>query len=204
MTDLTLFHAPKTRSFGTLLLLEELGVPHDLQVLDFAKEEQLGPAFRSVNPLGKVPTIRHRGAVVTEQVAIALYLADEFPEKGLAPPVGDALRGPYVRWMVFYAACFEPAMVDRAQQRDAGRRMMSPYGDFDTVMQTVNAQVAGGPWFLGERFTAADVIWGTALDWMTRFKVVPGTPEIAAYVGRVTARPAMQRARAREDALSPG
>jgi glutathione S-transferase len=201
MNDLTHFHAPHTRSFSTLVLLEELGVDCDRQVLSLDKEEQLAPAYRAVNPLGKVPAIKHGDAVITEQVAIALYLADLFPEKGLAPAVTDPLRGPYLRWMVFYAACFEPAVVDHAMQRDPGRRAMSPYGEYDTVMDAINAQLATGPWLLGERFTAADVIWGTALQWTTQFKVVTATPEIAAYIARFAARPAMARAQAKDAAL---
>jgi len=201
MDKLTHFHAPHTRSFSTLVLLEELGVDCDRQVLSIEKEEHLSPAYRSINPLGKVPAIKHGDAVITEQVAIALYLADLFPEKGLAPAVTDPLRGPYLRWMVFYAACFEPAVVDRALQREPGRRAMSPYGDYDTVMQAVSTQLAAGPWLLGERFTAADVIWGTALQWTTQFKIVSATPEIAAYLGRFAARPAMARAQAKDAAL---
>ena len=114
--------------------------------------------------MGKVPAIRHGDALVTEQVAIYLYLADLFPEAGLAPPIGDPLRGPYLRWMVFYAACFEPAVVDRALNREPGALAMSPYGDYDTMLGALTAQLKRGPWLLGERFTAADVLWGTALD----------------------------------------
>jgi glutathione S-transferase len=201
MTGLTHFHAPHTRSFSTLVLFEELGVDCDRQVLSIEKEEHLSPAYRAINPMGKVPAIKHGDAVITEQVAIALYLADLFPEKGLAPALTDPLRGPYLRWMVFYAACFEPAVVDRALQREPGRRAMSPYGDYDTVMDTLSAQLATGPWLLGERFTAADVIWGTALQWTTQFKIVSATPEIAAYIARFAARPAIARAQAKDAAM---
>ncbi len=202
MPDLTLFHAPRTRSFSTLVLLEELAVAYDLHVLDFGKEDHLAPAYLRVNPMGKVPAIRHGDAVVTEQVAIALYLADRFAANALAPAIDDALRGPYLRWMVFYAACFEPAVVDRAMQRDPGRRAMSPYGDYDTVMRAVDEQIKTGPWLLGGRFTAADVIWGTALQWTTMFKVVAETPAIAAYIARFAARPAVVRAQAKDAALA--
>src|SRR5579859_88724 len=97
---ITLFHAPQTRSAGVFTLLEELGAPYELQVLNMKAGEQRRPGYMTINPLGKVPAIRHRGAVVTEQVAIYLYLADLFPEAGLAPAIGDARRGPYLRWMV--------------------------------------------------------------------------------------------------------
>jgi len=110
--------------------------------------------------MGKVPALKHGDALITEQVAIFLYLADLFPEAGLAPPIGDPLRGPYLRWMVFYAACFEPAVVDRSSQKDSAPLPMSPYGDFETMFKTLTGQLAKGPYLLGERFSAADVLWG--------------------------------------------
>src|ERR1700722_8482231 len=113
---LTLYHAPQARSSAALTLLEELGAPYELHVLNLKAGEQRQKGYLAVNPLGKVPAIRHRGALVTEQVAIFIYLADLFPEAGLAPAPGDALRGPYLRWMVYYAACYEPALVDRAMK----------------------------------------------------------------------------------------
>src|SRR5271156_3585144 len=128
---ITLFHAPNTRSTGTRILLEELGAPYDLRVLNMKAGEQRQPAFLAVNPMGKVPAILHGDALVTEQVAIGIYLADLFPEAGITPAIGDALRGPYLRWYVFYAACFEPAVVDKALKREPGPTPMSPYGDYD-------------------------------------------------------------------------
>ncbi|MGH7041199.1 MAG: glutathione S-transferase family protein [Acetobacteraceae bacterium] len=205
MTDptVTLFHAPRTRSTGVLTLLEELGAPYVLEVLDRNKGEHLAPAYRAINPMGKVPALRDAsGAIVTEQVAIFLHLADLFPAAGLAPALGDPLRGPYLRWMTFYAACFEPAVVDRALGREPGARAMSPYGDYDTVIETLVAALAAGPCLLGARFSAADVLWGTALWWITAFKLVPERPEIMAYVKAVAERPAVARARAKDDALA--
>jgi glutathione S-transferase len=152
--------------------------------------------------MGKVPAIRHGDAIVTEQPAVYLYLADLFPAVGLAPAIGDALRGPYLRWMVFYGSSFEPALIDRSQQREAGPAPMSPYGDFDTMLGTLAGQLARGPWLLGERFTAADVLWGVALAWTTSFKLVPALPPIQAYVERVAARPAMARAREKDARLA--
>lgn len=199
---LTLFHSPNTRSSGTLALLEELGAPYTLHVLNMQANEQRAPAYLAINPLGKVPALLHGDALVTEQVAIYLYLADLFPEAGLAPPIGDAARGPYLRWMVYYAACFEPAVVDRAMQREPGRLAMSPYGTFDSMFDALATQLAVGPYMLGERFSAADVLWGTALGWTTQFKLVPETPVIADYVARIAARPAQQRARAKDAELA--
>ena len=198
----TLFHSPNTRSTGALILLEELGAPYDLQVLNMKAGEQRQPAYLAVNPMGKVPALKHGEAIVTEQVAVYLYLADLFPEAGLAPPIGDKLRGPYLRWMVFYAACFEPAVVDRAAKHDPAPQAMSPYGDYDTMLGAVTAQLAKGPYVLGERFSAADVLWGTALGWTTMFGVVPKLPEIMAYVERIAARPAAARVRAKDAELA--
>ena len=199
---ITLFHMPRTRSLGPLILLEELGVPYRLEVLDRGRAEHRDPAFLAVNPLGKVPALRDAtGAIVTEQVAIMLHLADLFPAAGLAPPAGDPLRGPYLRWMLFYAATFEPAVVDRASNRDPGPRAMSPYGDFDAMLDTVAGAITPGPYVLGDRFSAADVLWGTALAWTTAVKLLPDRPEIAAYVQRTSSRPAAERARAKDQAL---
>ena len=199
--DITLFHSPHTRSSGTLVLLEEIGAPYALRVVDMKGGEQRRCDYLAINPMGKVPAILHDDALVTEQVAIYLYLADLFPESGLAPAIGDSLRGPYLRWMVFYAACFEPAVVDRAMNRDPGGQAMSPYGDYDTMLATLTAQLKRGPWLLGERFSAADVLWGTALTWTTGFKLVPELPEITGYLARFNVRPAVARAQARDAEL---
>jgi glutathione S-transferase len=198
---ITFFHAPRTRSTGVLVLLEELGVPYTLEVLDQSKGEHLAPAYRAINPMGKVPALREGDATITEQVAIFIHLADLFPAAGLAPSIGDALRGPYLRWLVFYAACFEPAIVDRALGREPGRRAMSPYGEYDTVIEALSAALMPGPYLLGERLSAADILWGTALRWTTAFKLVPERPEIRDYVRRIAARPAVERAGAKDEAL---
>ena len=199
---LTLFHAPQTRSSGVLTLLEELGAPYTLHVLDRGKEELRSPAFLAVNPLGKVPALQDGSAVVTEQVAIFLHLADLFPQAGLAPATQDQLRGPYLRWMVFYAAAFEPALVDKARGHEPGMRAMSPYGSYDAVIEAVVAALQPGPYLLGSTFSAADVLWGGALAWTVRFKLVPEHPVILDYVARLSARPAAQRAAAKDAALA--
>ena len=198
----TLYHSPHTRSTGALILLEELGAPYDLHVLNMKAGEQRQPAYLAVNPMGKVPALRHGDAIITEQVAVYLYLADLFPKAGLAPQIGDPLRGPYLRWMVFYAACFEPAVVDRAAKHEPAPQTMSPYGDYDTMLSTVVAELTNGPYLLGERFTAADVLWGTALGWTTMFGLVPKLPEITAYVNRVGSRPAAARVQAKDAELA--
>jgi glutathione S-transferase len=198
----TLFHSPNSRSSGVLTLLEELGVPFDLSVVNMKAGEQRKPAYLAVNPMGKVPAVRDGDAVVTEQVAIYIYLADRFPEAGLAPPIGDPLRGPYLRWLAFYGSCFEPAVVDRSLKREPGPLPMVPYGDFDTMFGTLVNQLEQGPYLLGQRFSAADVLWGTALTWMTMWKMVPDLPVVTAYVERHSARPAVARAKAKDAELA--
>lgn len=193
---ITLFHSPRTRSTGALVLLEELGADYELHAVNMKAGEQRQPAFLAVNPLGKVPAIRHGDALVTEQAAISIYLADLYPEAGLAPALTDPLRGPYLRWLVFYGSSFEPAVVDRAMQREPGQTAMSPYGTYESVIDTVAAQLARGPYLLGDTFTAADVLWGGAIGWTMMFKVVPERPEFVAYAERVRNRPASQRATA--------
>ena len=184
----TLFHSPQSRSAGALILLEELGADYELRVLNLKQGEQRRPEYLAVNPMGKVPAIVHDGALVSEQGAVYTYLADLYPEAGITPAIGDPLRGPYLRWLFFYGSSFEPAPPSTA-----------PYGDYETMLKTLTDQLAGGPFLLGERFTAADVLWGTALRWTTMFKLVPETPVVTGYIGRVTSRPAFARA-ARIDA----
>lgn len=199
---ITLFHTPNTRSSGVLLLLEELGTPYELRVLNMKAGEQRQAEYLAINPMGKVPAIRHGESLVTEQVAIYLYLADLFPQSGLAPALSDPLRGPYLRWMVFYAACFEPAVFDRAQKRDPAPPGMSPYGDFDTMLKTLTAQLERGPYLLGEKVTAADVLWGTALTWTTMFQLIPPLAVIQNFIERMNARPAGARVKAMDAELA--
>jgi glutathione S-transferase len=190
----TFFHSPQSRSAGTLVLLEELGAEYELRVLNLRKGEQRQAEYLAVNPMGKVPAIVHDGALVTEQGAVYAYLADLYPEAGITPVIGDPLRGPYLRWLFFYGSSFEPALVDRSLKREPAPPATSPYGDYDTMLKTLTDQLAPGPYLLGDRFTAADVLWGTALRWTTMFKLVPETPAIVGYIARVTARPAFARA----------
>ncbi len=194
------FHAPNTRSSGVRILLAEFGAAHELRPVNMKAGEQRKPAFLAINPMGKVPAILHRGALVTEQVAIYIYLADLFPQAGPTPALDDPLRGPYLRWLAYYGSCFEPAVVDRALKRDAPPPSMSPYGDYDT--RTLTDQLAKGPYILGERMTAADVLWGTALAWTVAFKLVPELPVIMDYVKRLAARPAVGKIKALDATLA--
>jgi glutathione S-transferase len=192
---LVFFHSPNTRSGGTRILLEELGVPYELHALNMKAGEQRKPEYLAVNPMGKVPAILHGDALVTEQGAVFIYLADTFPQAGLAPAIGDPLRGPYLRWMVYYGSSFEPALIDKAMKREPAAPAMSTYGDYDTMLKTLTDQLARGPYMLGDRFSATDVLWGTALTWTTSFRLVPELPVIKAYIDRVNARPAARKVR---------
>jgi len=188
------YHSPQSRSGGTLFLLEELGADYELRPLDLQKGEQRQPGYLGINPMGKVPAIVHGDALVTEQGAVTTYLADLYPETGLAPPIGDPLRGPYLRWLFFYGSSFEPALIDRSMKREPAPPSTSPYGTYETMLQTLWNQLGDGPYLFGDRFTAADVLWGMALRWTTMFKLVPETPASMAYIERVTTRPAALRA----------
>ncbi|GAB2508810.1 glutathione S-transferase family protein [Lysobacter humi (ex Lee et al. 2017)] len=193
---ITFFYAPQSRATGTLAVLEALEADYDIHLLDLRAGTQRSAGYIAVNPMGKVPAIRHGDAVVTEQVAVVAYLADLYADRGLAPALDDALRGPYLRWLAFYGGCFEPAITDRSLGRDAGEPSSSGYGSYDRVMDTLAQQLEGGPWLLGERFTAADVLWGTALQWTLQFGLVPDRAVFRDYAARVAAVPAVSRAAA--------
>lgn len=200
--QVTLFHSPNTRSTGAVILMEELGVPYTLHAVNMKAGDQRKPAYMAINPMGKVPAVKHGDALITEQGAIFIYLPDAFPKSGLAPAPNDPLRGPYLRWMVYYGSSFEPALIDKALKRDPAPPGMCPYGDYDIVIKTVADQLKTGPYLLGNRFTAADILWGTALKWTTGFKMVPELPEIMAYVNRVTARPSFAKVAAMDAKLN--
>jgi glutathione S-transferase len=170
--------------------------------MNMKAREQRQPDYLAVNPMGKVPALKHGDALITEQVAIFIYLSDLFAQAGLAPPVGDPLRGPYLRWLAFYGSSFEPALVDRAMKREPALPQMSPYGDWDTMFETLLGQLRKGPYILGNRLTAADVLWGNALTFTTAFNLVPMVPEVRDYVARWNARPSVARVKAKDAELS--
>ncbi|CCD93821.1 glutathione S-transferase [Bradyrhizobium sp. ORS 375] len=190
---ITLYYSPQTRAAGARVLLEELGAPYDLHVLNMKAGEQRQPEFLAINPLGKVPTVGHRGQIVTEQVAIFIYLADLFPHAGLTPALDDPLRGPYLRWIAYYGSSFEPAVIDHFMKREPAPVTQSPYADYDTMLSALERQLAKGPYLLGERLTAADILWGIALNWTMMFGIVPRTDVFTGYAERITSRPAFQR-----------
>jgi glutathione S-transferase len=199
MAQLTLYHAAPSRSSVVLWMLEEVGEPYDIKLLSLSREENRQPDYLAINPMGKVPALRHGDTVITELAAICTYLADEFPKANLAVPIGTPRRGLYLKWLFFGPGCLEPAVIDRAAPRkEAARRAMLGYGDFDTTMDVLAAAVAEGPWLMGEQFTAADVVIGANIRWGMMFKMVPERPEFTAYAARIAARPAAQRAEAKD------
>ncbi|HKA80658.1 MAG TPA: glutathione S-transferase family protein [Xanthobacteraceae bacterium] len=194
MAKLTLYHAAPSRSSITRWMLEEVGEPYDIHFLSLSKGDNRAPDFLAVNPMGKVPALRHGDVVITEGAAICTYLADEFPRAKLNVPVGDPRRGTYLKWLFFGPSCIEPAVTDRAfPRKEEPRRAMLGYGDFDTVMDVLAKAVGKGPYLMGEQFTAADVVIGSSLRWGMLFKLLPERPEFVAYVGRLNQRPALQR-----------
>lgn len=203
MPNLTLYHAAPSRSSVVLWMLEELGQPYDIKLLRLSEGDNLKPDYLAINPMGKVPALRHGDTVITESAAICTYLADEFPEKKLHIPVGTARRGIYLKWLFFGPSCIEPAVIDRAAPRkEEARRAMLGYGDFDTTMNVVAKAVEKGPWLMGEQFTAADVIIGSNVRWGMMFKLLPERPEFMAYAARIAARPAAQRAEAKDKEMA--
>ncbi|QIG95625.1 MULTISPECIES: glutathione S-transferase family protein [unclassified Bradyrhizobium] len=198
----TLYYSPQSRATGTRVLLEELGAPYDLHVLNMKAGEQRKDAYLAINPLGKVPAIRHGGALVTEQVAIFIYLADLFPQAGLTPALNDPRRGPYLRWIAYYGASFEPAVIDHFMKREPAPITQSPYADYDTMLGALEAQLAKGPYLLGEQITAADILWGIALSWTMMFGIVPKRDVFVRYAERITARPALVRISEADDEMA--
>jgi glutathione S-transferase len=203
MAKLTLYHAAPSRSSIPHWLLEEIGEPYDLHILSLKNGDNRKPDYLAVNPMGKVPALKHGDTVITESAAICTYLADEFPRAGLNVPIGDPRRGAYLKWLFFGPSCIEPAMMDRAFPRQGeAQRSALGYGDFDTTMDVVAKAVAPGPYILGEQFTAADVVIGSTLRWGMMFKLIPERPEFTAYAARLAQRPALQRAEAKDKQLT--
>ncbi|MCP1974900.1 glutathione S-transferase family protein [Bradyrhizobium elkanii] len=199
---ITLYYSPQSRAAGTRVLLEELGAPYVLHVLNMKAGEQRKDAYLAINPLGKVPAIRHGDALVTEQVAIFIYLADLFPQAGLTPALNDPRRGPYLRWIAYYGSSFEPAVIDHFMKREPAPITQSPYADYDTMLGALESQLAKGPYLLGEQITAADILWGIALSWTMMFGIVPKRDVFVRYAERIAARPAFQRISKADDEMA--
>jgi glutathione S-transferase len=202
MPNLTLYHASQSRSSVALWMLEETGQPYDLELLRLSAGDNLRPDYLAINPMGKVPALKHGDTVITELAAICTYLADEFPDKKLNVPIGSPKRGTYLKWLFFGPGCLESAMVDRAAPRkDAADRKMLGYGDFDTTMNVLARAIEKGPWLMGDQFTAADVVIGASIRWGMIFKLVPERKEFVDYAARIAMRPAVQRTEAKNKEL---
>ncbi|HVX35024.1 MAG TPA: glutathione S-transferase family protein [Hyphomicrobium sp.] len=199
---LTHYHAPNTRSFTIRWLFEELGAPHELKVLNLKKGEHKTPEHLAINPMGKVPAVVHGTTPITEVGAIAIYLADLFPEAGLTPAIGDPERGTYLRWIIFNQSAVEPALCDFALKREPGQPSMMPYGTYGETVDALAGALSKGPYILGERFSAADVVVGSGVRWMLMFKLLPERPEFTSYADRVTHRPAFVRAMTKDAELA--
>jgi glutathione S-transferase len=202
MAELTLYHASPSRSSIALWMLEEIGEPYDIKLLDLSKGDQQKPDYLAINPMGKVPALKHGDTVITEAAAICTYLADAFPGAGLTIPLGDPRRGVYLKWLFFGPGVLEPAVTDRAfPRKEAARRGALGYGDFDTVMNVLSKAVTPGPFLMGEQFTAADLLIGANVRWGMIFKMIPERKELTDYVARFAGRPAVKRSEAKDAAL---
>ena len=194
MADITFYTNPMSRGRIVHYLLEELGVPYDMKILDFEKGEHKAPAYLKINPMGKVPAIVHRGVVVTECAAICVYLADVYAKAGLAPALDDPQRGTYLRWIFFGAGCVEPALVDKMFDRPpVERKGARGYGSYGDTLNALEAAITPGPYILGDRFSAADVYVGSQIQWGMMVKSLEPRPKFQQYAERLAARPAMQR-----------
>jgi len=203
MAKITLYHAAPSRSSIALWMLEEIGQPYDIKLVTLSKGENQKPEYLAINPMGKVPALKHGDTVITEVAAICTYLADEFPDKKLNIPVGTPRRGEYLKWLFFGPSVIEPAMTDRAfPRKETPRAAALGWRDFDLVLDIVGKAVAKGPYLMGEQFTAADIVIGSGLRYGMMFKLIPERKEFQDYVGRFAARPAAQRAAEKDKELS--
>jgi len=196
MNDEIQFHtAPMSRGRMVHWMLEEIGAPYRPHLYDLFAGEHKRPEFLAINPLGKVPAIVHRDAVITEVAAIITYLADAFPAAKLAPPIGDSQRGPYLRWIFFAAATLEPAIIDHVTKRQppTERPLALSYGSVQAVTDTLQQALCRSPYLLGERFSAADLYVGAQIGFGVGSECLEPLPEFQAYLTRVTDRPANKR-----------
>ena len=202
MSDQLVFYSnPMSRGRIIRWMLEEVGQPYETRILDWATIKD--PAYLAVNPMGKVPAVVHGDTVVTECAAICAYLADAFPQAGLAPPVGSKLRGDYYRWLFYAAGPVEAAVTVRSLGFEVppDRKAMAGWGDFGDVMDTLEKALTGREYLVGDSFTAADLYVGAHLGWGLQFGSIEDRLVFKAYADRLAARPAAVRAREIDDAL---
>jgi glutathione S-transferase len=202
--DLVFYTHPMSRGRMVRWMLEEVGTPYRTELLDYATTMK-APAYLAINPMGKVPALRHGSTVITECAAICAYLADAFPISGLAPPSGDKLRGPYYRWLFFAAGPLEAAVTNKALgfEVPTGKEMTAGYGAYAHVMAALDGLLASNDYVLGNRFSAADVYLGSHVGWGMQFGGVEKRPVFERYWQRISNRPAAVRASEIDDALTP-
>lgn len=204
MSDLVFYTNPMSRGRIVRWALEEVGQPYRTELLDFRGGHK-SPDYLAINPMGKVPAIVHDGTVVTECAAICAYLADAFPQAGLAPASGDRARGEYYRWLFFAAGPLEAAVVNKVLKvevpNDPQMRGMVGYGSLEAVLDTIEGAVSKAEYLAGGRFSAADLYVGAHLGWGMQFGTIPKRPAFEAYAGRLYSRPAAVRAREIDDTL---
>jgi len=200
--ELVFYTHPRSRGRIVRWMLEEVGQPYRTEILEYGATMK-APAFLAINPMGKVPAIRHGDTVVTESAAICAYLADAFPAAGLAPPPGDRLRGPYYRWMFFAAGPLEAARTDRmlGVEVPPDRRVSVGYGSFAEVMDALENAVSGREYLVGDRFTAADVYVGSHIGFGLWSGTIEKRPAFERYWERICKRPAAVRAQQIDGAL---
>ena len=195
MAELKFYTNPMSRGQTIRWMLEEVGQPYDTEILEYGSTMKAEP-YLSVNPMGKVPAIAHKGKVVTEVAAICCYLADAFPEAGLAPPPAD--RADYYRWIFFTSGPVEAAFSARSMGWDAPpeKQAMLGYGSYDKAMDTLGKYLESKPYITCDRFTAADLFVGAMVGFMLQFNLLDPKPMFTDYVARVTDRDAYRRAKA--------
>jgi glutathione S-transferase len=200
--DLIFYTHPQSRGRIVRWMLEEIGQPYRTEVVDYATTMK-APAYLAINPMGKVPSLKHGDIVVTEAAAICAYLADAFPEANLAPSPGDRLRGPYYRWLFFAAGPVEAAASNKALGFvvPEGRERMMGYGSFGEVMDALEGAVSQGDYLVGDRFTAADVYVGSHIGFGLQFGTIEKRPVFERYLARISVRPAALRAKTIDDDL---
>ena len=189
-----LYWAPRSRSFTALWLMEEAGQPYERVLTDIATGAQKTPEYLAINPMGKVPALQDGKATMAEAAAICAYVADRYPEVKLAPEVTDPLRAKYLQWLFFSPSCIEPALIQLFTKLEVPASTAA-WGSAAQVFDTLDAALQKGPWILGEKFSAADIMLGSGLNFAVRlFKMVPPRPSFDAYIDRCVERPAFQRA----------
>ncbi len=196
-----LYHCPQTRSGTTFWMNEELGDVCDVKIVDFKKNDQKNADFVAINPMGKLPALVHDGVVVTEAAAICAYLADAFSERGLAPAQNDAKRGAYFRWMFFAPSCIEPAMIDIFNKRRNENPASIGYGNSEIVIAAAKSALENGDYILGDTFSAADVVFGSTLNFAMMFGAFEKEEPFVSYTERLMARPAVQRCNEKNAAI---